>query len=388
MGQDVAALDFGSGKITVIIGQRGVNNTIKITGLGESEYAGFAGGEWYQPEQLSFAIAHAIATAESNSQTKITHLNVGVPCDFSTCICKELSVSYGKRRKLRESDIEELHSRGEDFDEKGYTLINCQPVYYSLDDDRRLIDPVGLASSKLSGCISYILAENRFIWHLNTIMSSLGIDSLEYISSLLAESLFLFDSAARDRYAVLIDVGYITTAVAVVRGDGLLMQRSFALGGGNITGDLAMHFGTSFSVAESLKRKVVLSLEPAEEDVYEVQSRNGDITFNAREVNNIVTARIAVIAKTIEKCLNMCEYEYPKHIPYSLTGGGLSYMRGAKEILTKLLDRQVELVAPNLPQLTSPHLSGSLGLIDMAINAVQPAKKKGIWAKISSFFNK
>lgn len=382
MAQEVAVLDFGSGKITVLIGQRGVNNTITINGLGESDYAGYAGGEFYQPEQLSYAIAHAISNAETNSQTKITHLYIGVPSDFSSVMCKDVSISFGRRRRVKEQDVKELHDQGMDFDEKVYTLVNCQPVYYSLDDGRRLIDPIGLSTTKISGCISYILAENSFIMSIDTIMNSLGITSVEYISNTLSESLFLFDAVTRDRFAVLIDVGFITTTVAVVRGDGILSQHSFALGGGNITGDLAMHFGTTFAVAETLKRKVALSLDHSDSDVYEVASRNENLKFNAKEVNNIVTARIAVIAKTIEKCLKMCEYEYPDSIAYSLTGGGLSYMRGAKEILSKLLARKVEIIQPKQPQLNSPHLSSSLGLIDMAINAMQPQKKKGFFAKL------
>lgn len=45
MTRDVAVLDFGSGKITVFIGERGVNNTINIIGMGEANYAGFFEGD-------------------------------------------------------------------------------------------------------------------------------------------------------------------------------------------------------------------------------------------------------------------------------------------------------------------------------------------------------
>ncbi len=51
MAQDIAVLDFGSGKIDVLIGERGVNNTICINGMGECDYAGFADGEWFEPDQ-------------------------------------------------------------------------------------------------------------------------------------------------------------------------------------------------------------------------------------------------------------------------------------------------------------------------------------------------
>lgn len=44
-------------------------------------------------------------------------------------------------------------------------------------------------------------------------MDEIGIESVEYVSSLLAETLFLFDEIKRDRYVLLLDVGYITSSI-------------------------------------------------------------------------------------------------------------------------------------------------------------------------------
>lgn len=383
MAQDVAVLDFGSSKITVLIGERGVNNTVTINGIGECDYAGFSDGEWFEPDQLTYVIGHAISNAETNSRTKVRHLYIGVPGEFTTCVCRDAQISLSKKRRITEADVEALHERGDAFKgEVDYTLINSQPIYYTLDDERRLIQPVGLSSTRLGGHISYILAENRFIHFIDRIMAEIGIESTEYVSSLLAEVLFLFDDIKRDQYVMLLDVGYITSSIVLARGDGILFQRSFSWGGGHITGDLATALGISYTLAESLKRKVVLSLNAGPEDVYEVSTREKTQTFPAQLVNDIVLDCIARLSRTVEKCLSQCEYDYPEYIPFHLTGGGLSYIKGARDSLGKQLNKQVEIVAPPLPQFARPHLSSSLGLIDMVLNQQAPIHKKGFFAKL------
>lgn len=382
MAQDIAVLDFGSGKIDVLIGERGVNNTICINGMGECDYAGFADGEWFEPDQLGYAIGHAINNAETNSRTKIKRLYVGVPGEFTTVVCRDVSISLTKKRKVTETDVDMLHEQGDVFrNNPDYTVINIGPVYYTLDDDRRLVQPVGMTSNKLGGHISYVLAENRFIHFVGKILEELGIESIEFVSSVLAEELLLFDDITRDQYVVLIDVGYITTSVAVGRGDGLLGLYNFSLGGGHITGDLAMAFGISFSQAESLKRKVVLSLNASDADVYEITDRDSRIPFPAKTVNEIVMERIKLIASTIEKCLSKCEYDYPDYIPYHLTGGGLSYLKGARDYLSKRLNKPVEIVSPSFPPFSRPHMSSGIGLMDMLLDQ-QPQEKKGFFARL------
>ncbi len=372
--QDVAVLDFGSSKITVLIGQKGLNDTFTISGKGETEYAGFADGEFYRPDQLGQAVLHAINIAETAAKTKVTKLYVGVPGDFTICTCKNVEIGFANNKhKINVGDVEELHNQGNTFyRDPNVTLINIQPIYYVLDDEKRCIDPVGMTSGKLGGQISYLLAENKFVNMVGSIMNSLGVEKVEYVSSILAETLFLFDDNKRDQLVVLVDVGFITTTVAVGRGDGILSLHSFSLGGGNISGDLATYFQISFAEAEALKRKVALTISVGQDDVYEV----GGKYYNASLVNEIVRARISTIARTVLKCMELNEYIIPDNIPYSLTGGGISYMRGAKDILSELCRRRVEIVAPRIPQMEVPGWSSSLGLLDLVLKMQVEQKQK------------
>lgn len=387
MAHETAILDFGSSKITVLIGERGVNDTINVKGFGASKYAGFGNGEWVKPEELGEAINKAITAAESNSGIKITHLYVGVPGEFTAVDCREVNVALPKRRKINDNDVLALMDAGDDFDQSVSEVINIQPIYYNLDNDRRVLQPVGIISSKLGGVLSYITAEVRFTGFIRKLLADMGIASVEYVSSVLAESLLLFDETERDNTAVLIDVGYFTTNVAVIRGDGILSLGSFSLGGAHITGDLAEALGISFTDAENLKRKVVLSINASDNDIYEIGGDNGVKTLSASLVNEIVIHRVFVIGKMVEKCLEMCKYETPDYIPYSLTGGGISYIRGAKDVLSQKLGRNVEVVTPRLPQVNKPDMSSSWGLLDMAIKNDVPVKMS-FFEKIAALFKK
>lgn len=381
MAQDTAILDFGSSKITVLIGERGVNGTICVKGMGVCDYAGFSEGEWLDPEHIAHAVGRAVSSAEANSGVKIEHLYVGVPGEFTSVVCKEVGIVFNKRRKVKDDDVFALMNAGDNFNPDIYEVINIQPVHYTLDNDRRLLQPVGVASAKLGGVLSYILAEASFTGFVRAILAAMGINSVEYVSSVLAEALILFDEEERDNTAVLIDIGYLTSSVAIVRGDGILSLGSFSMGGGHISGDLATALGISFTDAESLKRKVILSINAGENDIYEISGKDGVKTLSAQLVNEIVTHRITLMGKAVEKCLSLSEYDYPDYIPFSLTGGGICFMRGAKDVLSRQLGRNVEIVAPKLPQVNRPNLSSAWGLLDMAINNEEPVKK-GFFARL------
>ena len=105
-------------------------------------------------------------------------------------------------------------------------------------------------------------------------------------------------------------------------------------------------------------------------------------------VHEIVAARLEQLADYIKNCISECPYPYPEYIPVYLTGGGVCYLRGAKEFLSKYLEKPIELAVPSIPQISKPHLSSVYGLLDFALKLQEPAKQQGFFNKILSFFNK
>ncbi len=382
MIQNIAVLDIGSGKLTVFIGQRGANNTVQVKGIGESNYDGFSDGEWLSKEKLPAAVATAISQAEQSSGIKIKSIYIGVPSEFCFVVCKEAEIGFNKRHKITDADVDKLYNSAS-FNEyaNDYEIINVQPVYFTLDSQRRLMMPVGQYSLKLSAYLSYVLAEKNFIGMFDRIVSDLGIENVDYVGSALSEYLLLFPEKKRDEGVILADVGYITSSLCLAKGDGLLDLKSFSMGGGHIAGDLSYGLEISFKQAEQLKRKVIVSLDAGEDDIYEITVGDKIKTFSAKTVNEIVKARVGIIAKTLAKCISSSEVKMPDYAPLYLTGGGIAYLHGVKDELSSVLNRPVEIVVPPMPQVGYPDKSSGWGLMDMVLNNVAP-EKESLFTKV------
>ena len=362
-------LDIGSSTIVALIGRHGANGTFLVSGKGEISYAGFQNANFLEPENLKFVIGSAISNAEISAGEKISEVLIGVPGEFCACIPKNIEISFPKIKRITNLDISNILNEGNTFEnEVAYSVINKSAICFDIDETKRVIDPIGMKAKKISGQISYILAQKYFLNLIKSIFNDLRIRISGFVCSPLAECLYLFEPEIRDRYAIMVDVGYITTNVAISRGNGLLFLNSFSLGGGFITADLAECLKIQFNEAERLKHKVLLGWQTSQSDVYNLEGDEFMQTYSANATNEIVIDRIDMICDYIQKCLDNCIYDLPEFLPIYVTGGGVNYLKGVKAILSKKLKRQIILIEPKLPNMNRPDYSTEVGLLNLALN--------------------
>ena len=367
---EVAILDFGSSKITILVGVKGVNNTFKIIANGSCEYAGFMHGEFIEPENLASAISYAKNQAENVYGKKIKRLYVGVPTEFCCNTLENISMNLNSRVRIKSKHISRLFDNA-NIAYENFEIINKTPIYFLLDDGNRVLNPIDCITSSISVLASYVSAETDFYNFLDKIFCEVGVYTIELISSALAESLYLIEPELRQNGALLVDCGFITTSVNAVIFEGVTDLKSFSLGGGHITSDLMEVLGIPFDSAELLKRKVILSIEPNNDDVYDVVVDHQIKQFPVKIVNEICLARIDMIAEAINKCLKEFKNKVSDDVQVYLTGGGLAFLKGVVPYIEQILERKVNIIAPSPLQFNKPDLSSSLSLIDAAINIEQ-----------------
>lgn len=381
----ISVMDIGTSKLAVLMGNRGINNTLKILASSSQEYAGYYNGEFVEPEKLNEDIANALAKAEINANAKIKKLYVGVPADFCTCITKQFMQNFSDKLKIEESDILEIYQQANELkDNDKYILISCSPIYFVLDDGRQVINPIGEKTSRISGEISYIYAEKSFISKINVALRMFGISSVEYLSSTLAENMYLLSDSKRLTPSILIDCGFVSTSVSITKGNGLLSLNSFSVGGGQITSDLCECLKISYKEAEELKKQIILSVVPQLSDGYELKKQNQVSLIPMTEANEIVSARLEMICALINKCLTATQKKDLYKIPFYLTGGGICFIKGSKDYLSKYFGVNVEILSPPNLQLSKPNYSALLGLLNSAINQENKQKTN----KFLNFFKR
>ena len=367
MGKNVTSiLDFGSSMITLLVGVEDVNKSFRLLSSIDCDYEGFAKGEFADPNNLQIVIADILKKAERELQFKIDNLFVGVPAEFCFVYDAMLTKTFAKKTKITSKIVDALFMEDqEDNPYQTHTIINKSPLFYIVNDENKTNDPIGLTATKLQARTSYVLVENRFKLLVSGILKSLGVKEFDFLSSTLAEGLHLIEDHKRNEGAILVDCGYSTTSVALVLGTGLKELKSFSLGGGHITADIAKNLSLDFEIAEEMKKDAILTLNPSGTDYYTTES--GD-KFSIKTVNEIILARIDRIRELIVKCIDSFEMELPKYIPIYITGGGLNYFEGISDYFRKTIDRPVEKVTAKAMLYRKPDLSSSISVLNMAIN--------------------
>ena len=363
-----AIMDIGSSKITVLIGQIGCNNSFIIIGHGESEYAGYSEGEFIEPHNLKYAISLALSNAQEQAKKRIEAIYIGVPSEFSYCDCVEVETNFKKRVKITKEDISYLYSKALNKDlMKSKILLSCKSLWFKLDDGKKVFKLENQRSKNLRSKVSLIYVENKFVSLINQVLGEVGIISVEYVSSSLAQANYLLDEVERQRGAIIIDIGYISSSVSAVLGNGLAGLNSFSLGGGHISADLSEAFSISFSEAEKLKKEIALSVNSKKVVNYEVNVENQVLFVPVVSANEIVKERIELFASLIRKCLQKISEQNLENVRVYLTGGGLSYITGGREYLENCLGREITILAPNIPAFSKPIFSSSISLLNEAL---------------------
>ena len=363
--KQVAVIDVGSSKITAIIGERGVNKTFVIKTRMEYAYDGYADREFFDEKVFTAHLNEISRKIVSLTHGKIETVFVGVPGEFSNVTVKESQISFPSKRKIKEVDVDALFDGGFAIHSQKSTLINRSAVVYELDDCRRLADPVGSQSGILKGKLSFITCDNYFIDLVNDSILSTGIKRVEFVSSSLAQALYLIEPEVRDRISVICDIGYISSTLTIIQGDGILYQTSFGFGGGYITAEIANKFDLDFSSAEKLKSKVNLSALSGN-GCYSLIESDGEY-YQTEHIKSSVIFSLDSLCEQITTSLDQSGYSLPEYVPLSITGGGISFIRGAREHLSNRLSMSVEILSPKVPLMDKPTESDVLSLLNLAL---------------------
>lgn len=358
-----AVIDFGSSKITVAIGERGVNHTFLIKARKEIEYDGFSERIFLSTESVSRAL-YSAKEFIFNSQKDVETIYVGVPGAFTEVVVKDSQISFPKKKRITEEDVDRLFDGAFVLSSAKYTLINRSAIVYELDDYRRLANPIGNVSAILKGKLSFIVCANYFIDTVRPLLASSTDYKVEFVSTALAEAMFLLDAETRDKTAMLVDVGYISTCFTLIQGDGILYQNSFDYGGGYVTAVLSEKYDIDFSTAEKLKRKI--NLTKTETGYYGLIEVDGEY-YPEDEVIKHVKDSLDVLCEGISDSIERSGYAIPEYVGLMITGGGVAYLRGAKEHVSGRVGAITEIVSPSVPLMSKPTESSLLSILDLVL---------------------
>ncbi|MBP5308890.1 MAG: hypothetical protein J6Z34_07130, partial [Clostridia bacterium] len=363
-----AVLDVGSSKLHLIVGERGLNKTFIIKSSAEAAYSGFSESAFLEPDEVPKRIRALVAKTEAELRTGIDRIFVGVPGEFMISYCKFFRISLTKKKKINDDDVAKLYDAAFNLNSKELKLIARSAVNFVLSGNRKVSSPKGAVSDTLGGMLTFYLGKSDYIQLLDGALKSAGIGNVDYFPVTLAEILYLFESYERDNGGILVDIGYLTSTFSYFSGDGILYSNYFSDGGGYVTAHLYEKFRlSSFSAAEKLKRMINISYNPYDDARYEFDDGGKTVSVPVSSANAAVKECLDGMSEKIAAFIKEGVLNHHGNTVISLTGGGISYVRGAKEYLAGRLNAVVKTVAPKIPMFNKPVNSSAFSLFDVAL---------------------
>lgn len=368
----VAVIDVGSSKISGIIGENGVNNNYVIRAHCEFPTFALGGavGEIDAPEEFTKSIKNVLSSMENSARAKITKVYFGVPGDFLAIRNSSLQMYLNKPRKLKQKDVDEyLLSARKPLAVQGYELVAESGVSYRLDGQQRTTSLTGKVTSSINGLTTFYFAKQAFVRSVRDALTGAGVKDVRFVPVPLAESLMLFDENERFSFQLIVDVGSSVTNFSVVYGDGVLYNASFACGGGYISGYLMQRLNLpTYDLAERIKRKLNLTIPLGYNGVYEVTDGDSMYKFSQRSCNEVAEYVLSDLAEKIDGAIKDSNVRLPGGLNISLTGGGVAYVRGAREYLFNAVEIPVNIVCPKVGYMAKPEETSKMAVLNYALN--------------------
>ncbi len=354
----IAALDVGSSKISCFIAKiepgRMANGhaPIRVIGIGHQVSRGIRAGALVDMDAAEEAIRVAVDAAERMAGVTIRDVVVAVSG------AEPKSQTVGVKAavpgpEVTDGDLTRLIGYAQaNFQPEGRDVLHALPTNYSIDGARGVRDPRGMFGEKLGVDVHMVSALRGPLRNLELCIERCHLSVAGIAVSPYASGLACLVEDEMDLGVAVIDMGGGTTSLSVFFEGAMVYCDSVSIGGNHITNDIARGLSTPLAHAERMKTLYGSALaSPSDEremiDVPQVGESDADSANHIPRsmLTGIIQPRLEETFELVRDRLEASGYARLAGRRVVLTGGA-SQMNGARELASRMLDKQVRVGQP------------------------------------------
>lgn len=253
----IAAVEIGTSRIRVAVGEIREDDHLQVIGVGECPSRGIRKGDIIDMDAALSCLKIALHQAEEASETAIQQVYVPITGGHIQSLVNRGSIP------IMDSNHEVLPEHVDDVQEiaKSITLppdrelIHSICQYYYLDDQKGVINPVGMEASKLAADVLIIHGNSGRIRNLCKLIKSIPLEVEDTVLSGLCSALAVLQPEEKENGALVIDLGGGTTDYLGYADSTIAVAGSLAIGGDHISNDIARGLRISLPNAERIKEQ-------------------------------------------------------------------------------------------------------------------------------------
>jgi len=253
-GEIVVGLDIGTTKICAIVGEV-TDEGIDIIGIGMHPSTGLRKGVVVNIESTVASIRRAVEEAEAMAGTEISTVYTGIAGGHIKGFGSRGVVAL-KDKEVREADIARVIDQAKTVNiPVDREVIHVLPQEFIVDDQGGIKVPLGMAGVRLEAKVHIVTGAVASAQNIVKCANRTGLNVADIVLQPLASSESVLTEEERDLGICLVDIGGGTTDIAIFSGGAIVHTAVIALGGHNLTNDIAVGLRTPIHEAEKIKQK-------------------------------------------------------------------------------------------------------------------------------------
>ena len=366
----VVGLDIGTTKIAAVVGEV-TPDGVDIIGIGTSPSTGLRRGVVVNIEQTVQSIKKALEEAELMAGCEIRSVYAGIAGSHIKGFNSHGVIAV-KGGEVTQRDVDRVIEAAKavaiPLDRE---VIHTLPQEFIVDDQRGIADPLGMAGVRLEVKVHIVTGAVTSAQNIVRSCHRAGLDVSNIVLESLASSKAVLTAEEREIGVALVDIGGGTTDLAIFSKDSIKHTSVLALGGNNLTNDIAFGLRTPMMSAEKIKVEHGCALADllSDDEVIEVPSVGGR---DSRGMSKKVLAEIC--EPRCEEILALVDQDLIKSGYKNLIGagvvltGGTSLIHGLQDLAEQIFDLPVRIGYPSgigglKDVVNSPKFATAVGLL-------------------------
>lgn len=366
----IVGLDIGTTKICAVVGERSEHG-INIIGTGTHPSVGLKKGVVIDIESTVESIKKAVEEAELMAGCEISSVYAGIAGGHITGFNSQGIIAI-KGREVTQNDVDRVIEAARavaiPMDRE---VIHVLPQEYIVDDQRGIQNPVGMAGVRLEANIHIVTGAVASAHNIIKCANKAGLDVCDVVLESLASGHAVLTDEEKDLGTALIDIGGGTTDLAIFSGGNIRHTFVLAIGGHQLTNDVAVGLRANKIDAEKIKIKYGSCLSeniPANETI-EVPGMGGreSKTLSRQILGEILEPRVEEIFSLTKREIFKIGLDNSMASGVVVTGGS-SLLSGLTDVAESVFDLPVRLGRPEnigglVDIVSNPMFATGVGLV-------------------------
>jgi len=339
----IVGLDIGTTKICAIVGNL-TDEGIDIVGIGTSPSRGLRKGVVINIDSTVQSIRKAVEEAELMAGCEIKSVYAGIAGGHIKGLNSQGIIAI-KNREVSPDDVKRVIEAAKAIAiPMDREVIHILPQEFIIDDQDGIREPLGMSGVRLEAKVHIVTGAVASAQNIIKSCNRAGLDVADIVLEQLASSEAVLSPEEKELGVALIDIGGGTTDVAIFV-DGAIKHTSvLALGGHQMTNDIAVGLRTPMAEAEKIKQKYGCCLASlvGKDETIEVPSVGGrkPRVLSRQLLAEILEPRVEEIFSLVNREIIKSGYEDAIASGVVITGGS-TILEGMPELAEQVFNLPV-----------------------------------------------